>query len=512
MNVALILAGLLAGSYTMFMQGIIGTTPSDAVSAPMKLDEYLKTVKNLPRWHRELMAKNHILKVFRSQNGTVKTFEYIPLEFVLQVGDQIQIDTNKPAYKAELDQKTSAAKDYAFVATPGPSDVYLQYSKDVLELSHTVELTKFQSDTTLLFTLEQFAEKLQDDEKVVGPVRNVIVASHAHWSGMLLFDADFSGEPVSYEKVSSPDLAANLRVPDEAFQPRSAGSSKPMLIFKGCEFGQATAFLKKLHQIINPKTRLYAPLHWIGVGADSGSNDRYEYMGQRFFLQSKSLLTRSELLQRFHQLKMKDLRNNAIPNNRWDQGWPSDTALYRSPGFTFSVPARGVKHPAISGSGVSIPEHPININLVAFWCFRPRFQLSLSTNVTQSAFNANKIKALKDTLAARPDKIDDELTPAHPFPIWVRFRFHPVDSSRNAAVAAQQAWVDSLDWSNLSYSGGSGSARIQGIGACFLYELVVPICDSQGRLLLNYYAKAAPNNPVMEHLPLTDPTYWQFVE
>lgn len=507
MNAALMLAGVLAADFSLFMQGLAATTVPGSVRTPMPLGEYLKTEHRLPRWHRELMQKHNLFTVQRTQNGTARTFNMVFLDFALEVGDTVLLDLSKQSYQTELQQFAAEAKEYAFAPPMSLGDAYVQRGKEILAIQKAVDISITISDTLLTFTLEQFVEGLREHQLVVGPVRNVIVVSHAHWSGQLLLYSDWSARLVSYESVSA--LAAELALPDEVFQPRPAGN-KPLLIFKGCEAGQATPFLRKLHETLNPRTRLYAPKHWIATAAEQGTENRYEFMGQKFFHRSKVSLRRDMIIQKFQGAGLKDVRGNPIPHNRWNTGWPTDPSLYPDGSFLIKVPLKGAKQPAIKWGGVELPEGPLTGDFVNLGCFKIDLNIGLNTALTKEAYERDKIKALKDTLAALPPDVNDPFSKAHPFPWWVRFRFHPADASDAASKKAQSDWIDSLNWT-LTFESRGGSNRIVGAGIGYIYELVVPILDPQGRLLVNYYAKDAPANPVREDLRLDDRTYWESV-
>jgi hypothetical protein len=496
-----ILADLIDGNFQAFMQDLAGALPG-AVTGPMKLGEYLETVLHRPRWDRELIIFRRIIKVSRVQNGQQLTFVPTANDFPLVDGDRVDIIIN-PDYTS--DRGKLAAKDYGFVPIPNQGDAFLGFSRDVMALAGVVELTKSDPTRTITFTFEQFADELMNDELVTGPVRNAIVYTHASWSGQLLFSADFGGEAISYEKIDQMAAGGTLHVPDEAFQKVNPGDPKPFIVFGGCEFGQATAFLKKLRETINPNVRVYAPKYWLGVGREDDSKDRYQFMGQRNFIRSKDPLNGAQILSRFHALHIKDRNGNSLPNDLWDTGWPN---IPIQPGsFVRAWAPHGIKFPAVNGSGGALPEHTITTNLVTLWCFHADFQLDLATTVSKGAFDQNAVQALVNTVTARAPNAEDALTDAHPFPFYRRFRFIPTEGSAAAIKKAQTDWINSLKW-DLTYADrGGGTGRISGIGRSFLYELVTPIVNNK-TLLINYYADGAQNNPVVGDLTLDQTDFW----
>jgi hypothetical protein len=521
-------AALLDGRFDLFMQDLLGSaSPAGRqATAAMRLDVYLLGPPfSLSAWQQDLLLRHRRITVTRKlADGRLTTFrESLDLSFMLNtpsgVTDWVDIDFRDAAYQQELDALAAGAKDYAFVAPHDLDDMLLVTEEAIQQSKGVVVFGQSSLVETATTTLEQFIEKLRTSERVAGPARHLVVISHAHWIGELDFAANVVSrtESMSYENVVRNERLPSqpLHVPDGSLDPRTSASPTPCIVFTGCEIGHARKYLERLRKVLNPSLRLYGPKYWFAAGrTDEGEG--FEFMGQPLIVSSKNPLDRAGLIEALKNLHASYVGGDAIRDDEWEslvppEPWDTDDEWF----ITRRI---DVRMPAIDTSAGRIDARALSLDCAALWktyisptAIRCRFVLD--TRLTEQQVLQDPVLAWRNAVKAVPDNPANPLSIAHEFPAWERFRFPAADGTRQAANAAIDRWIDSLNWDVTYTTDDLDKHRLRAEGEGYKYVFTIPIARpgsgalAHRDLVVNYYV-GSQSGPVREDLKITNTDFW----
>src|SRR4051812_48978402 len=163
MNVPLVLAALLTGSFEAFMQGLAGAPPADAVSAPATVQGYLSATRGLATWHVDLLIRRGRVSVQRNNSALAN----VRWDTQLAIGDLVSLDETGVDYDTAY--RAVPAKTYAMVAPHDETDHHLSTLAAILERRGAVDLSVFDPGETQITTLAEFARQVAIDHRVTGP-------------------------------------------------------------------------------------------------------------------------------------------------------------------------------------------------------------------------------------------------------------------------------------------------------------------------------------------------------
>jgi hypothetical protein len=481
-------AALLRGSFEEFMLGIAGAQPADVVQAPGTLEHYLHIERGLAKWHVDLLVRHLCVSVVR---GSTR-LNSVQWDFALRTDDRVLLDESGAAYQAAY--RTVPAKTYAMVAQHDTSDAQLHNVSNILDARGAIVLSDFHAAESIVSNLSEFLAHVRTDLRVTGPVRDLVIGSHAGWGGLLSFKTDvMQDSPVTtYETVDA--VASSLAIPDDSFLPRPNPDPGRRIVFLGCDAGDSKPLLARLRQAINPQTPVLAPKHWWGTGYVG--SDMIEFVAVAHRVISPQELSRADLIGKLQALGARDANDDLVPANRWDEWVP--------PMQNVPVDSRwrenlfvSVKLPEIRFPGHVIPQvnsHSVRGELVYKPVSFP--PCSLSTNLSQAAFDADRLQALKDAITSLAPDPRNPFTRAHPYPWWERCQVLPPPNPSAAQMKATiERWIDLFDLWPERVVDADGDVVITVGGVAHAYTLAVPGTDRHGFLFVNYYS-ALPDAPV----------------
>jgi hypothetical protein len=486
MKIMLALAALLRGSFDEFMLGLAGAPPADAVLEPTTVEPYLHDQRGLATWHIDLLVRNGCVAVDRGETRHLGML----WDCALHTGDRVVLVSNA-AFEAAY--KAVPAKTYAMVAMHHSTDKHLNRLGQIFAARGAVNLSEFEPDETVIDSLSTFVRHVRDDRRVTGPVRDIVVGSHAGWNGSLSLTADpMQADAVvtSYESVDA--AASSLVLTKDTFLPRPNPDPGRRIVFLGCDAGDAKPLLTRLRQAIDPETPVLGPKHWWGTMYVNDREDMIEFLGVAHIVLSPKKLARDEIIAELGNGKRYDANDDEIDASAWDnwlpllddvpgnKQWKRENLLEVTlPPVTFGTTTL----PRVTG-------FPTPIFMYHFYGQLPK--PSIATTISQQAFNADPTKALKGAITSLAPDPRDPFTTAHPFPWWERFRVRP---PRNPTAAQMKAtierWVDLFFIHPERIVDADGNVTITAEGIVDVYVLVVPATDPNGNLFVNYY----PNIP-----------------
>jgi hypothetical protein len=481
-------AALLRGSFEEFMLGFAGTQPADVVQAPGTIEHYLHIERGLAKWHVDLLVRHLCVSVVR---GSTR-HNSVQWDFALRTDDRVLLDESGAAYQAAY--RAVPAKTYAMVARHDASDAHLHNVSNILDERGAIVLSDFHAAETIVSNLSEFLAHIRTDHRVTGPVRDLVIGSHASWGGRLYFETDvMQDSPVTtYETVDA--VASSLAIPDDSFLPRPNPDPGRRIVFLGCDAGDSKPLLARLRQAINPQTPVLAPKHWWGTGYVG--SDMFEFVGVAHMVYSPQELSRADLISKLQALGARDANDDLVPANQWDEWVPPMQNVPVNIGWRENLFV-SVKLPEIRFPGHIIPQ--VNAHDVQGHLFHWRGKFppcSLSTNLSQAAFDAAPFQALKDAITSLAPDPRNPFTRAHPYPWWERFRVLPPPNPTAAQMKATiERWIDLFVLWPQRVVDADGDVVITADGVTDVYVLVVPGTDRNGFLFVNYYS-TLPNAPV----------------
>jgi hypothetical protein len=516
------LAALLEGSYEGFMAAVTGASPS-AVPRRMSLASYLTGERRFPLWQQKLFMDHAIVDVERrSPDGSSTRIPQVRLDSMLEAGDKVVLREDDAAYRAALRAKAVAAVDYALLAARDDSDDFLNFERLLLDRRGAVVLTDQDfPGSGEARSLEDFVVNVGRGSPLDPAIRDLHLISHASPYFSLQFPLalpapDLEGSAVagvgtvSWESIERDP--AKLRVADEYLLPAAVRASEPPRLFlRACEMGRAPLLLEKLRQAMNPRLRVHAPMHYLGVqtvgrdplgGGLFAFQDYFEYMCQVHWIAAGGDLTRDQLLEALRTGgPRKDADNADILPAAWSalvppEPWDPEQVHVASIRLSFQMPEfrlpDNTRIPSFAG------EFPIG----GMFRFRLDKNFSVPTTATRAEFDVNPKEAVRAALHAHPNPRSN-LSPSHSFPVWRRFRVESLDDFVDTFVSAP------------TYNAAAG--RIDARCTSVLYGVLLPVLASgiapvNGRrtLAVNYYPDGS-KTPAVELMKLTDTKFWATV-
>jgi hypothetical protein len=495
----LTVALILLGRYADFMAAI-AAIPGPRVPRAMTLRQYLDEVAHLPRWKQRLLLRNGAVRIQTTPPDGGSPGPITNPDHVLSQDDVVEYDETNSAYVSELMPRIANAKDYAFVPPHDDDDRFMIFMKELQERKGATVLANTDIEPTA--TLEQFVENIGKDDGVPGPPRNLVIVSHAHFTGQLGFSPTIAAaaeeQPLltTYETI---DLAPErLNVPDEYLKDRKGENVPPTLVFTGCDIGNAEPFLKKLRNVMNPRFRVYAPKHWFGGARTPDQELYFEYMAKSFYVHSPSPLLRAGLILALKALPSKDRKDvwdDDIPDSAWE-GWVPPEPWPTTMGFVKEHPIEIVM-PRLTLGTRTFPERTANLP-GELYIFNADLKGSVPTTVPKSVFDSNAVLALRQTVASLGSGY--KLSDLHLFPLSKRFRLGSADE-----LISQTNW----DPAGFRYETTSGGNRLHARGTAFKYCLLVPITERRPsrKVVANYYLAGSPE-PIRNDLGFDKTRFW----
>lgn len=497
---AILLATLLEGDLGAFAAGLVAAGPT-TVPRDMDLKTYLDEAR-CPRWKQKLLLLYERVQITRKQpDGSLAAPETAHSSAdLLRAGDMVDANDQPQgnAFDAEYDGARDGARDYAFAPDDDPWDPFLALTQTLYSRSGAEMFSRQRGEATL----QDFVHAIRHSETTEGPPRNLVLISHAHWSGQLEFAPTSSSDPgtfFTFEDIAS--IGPALQLPKEYLEPRTNANTPARLIFTGCAFGQAEPFLKKLRDAINPKLAAIAPKFMFGIAKVDGKQVYFEYMAKPYTLYSKKTMTRAELIAELIRLGLKDAHTDAVKPGEWDDWVPAEPWPAPAEYFYFE---QQLFRTTLWFSTIEEEMPPVNVS------------------VNQATFEADKIPIFKAAVAALPPNPLVLLSAACPFPWWKRFGLDDANKM-----------IDALDWQFVYTAGsGGGASTVVATAIGYRYSLLVPIVlrdqtkpYKRRRVLGNYYGPGPigsghvlqvedyplPKLPLAAH-PASNTKYWAAIE
>ena len=138
---------------------------------------------------------------------------------------------------------------------------------------------------------------LSQDAAVTGPIRDLMVGTHAAAAGSIAVKAT-AGEVahIQFERLEKAVADRNLIVKSELLQPRPKDASQkdipPRFVIRGCAVGAALPYLRKFKEALGGSLEVVAPKfeHAIGAYSNPGAEALYEFLAYEFFLNRPTAL------------------------------------------------------------------------------------------------------------------------------------------------------------------------------------------------------------------------------
>lgn len=497
----IVLANLLENGFQGFLAGIPGTSPY-AVTHNTTPRAYLDE-KKFPRWYQRLLFRyDRITVAVKPLNGDPGDLEpVLDSSMPLPRGSLIRVDEtlSDDEYTMMFEEAREGARDYVLdteKTDPDDSD-YVDPFLNMVSAFHGLSGAYVFGGKDEPTTLQEFIRLVGHSDIAETPPRNLIVSTHAHWSGQLDFaptsSAVDAGQSFTYEDIGR--LAAELKLDDKYLEPRSPKNKPSLLIFTGCAFGQSEPFLRKLRDTINPRLAVVAPLYFYGIGRKKNEERiLFEYMSKPYTIYSKAALSRDELISKLKLKNFRDVYQVPIKDREWD-GW---------------VPFEPWEERWI--------ERPPTV----LWYSKFKVPLqSVPVSVDRLTFEQAPERHFKNGIATLGADSTHMLSAAYPFPWWKRFGFDDANKM-----------VDELSWRYQFNEDQSEGNTVDAIASAHRYSVLVPIVEksskpyAQRRLLWNLYdlrSGGPGREPIIEDLPLpkfplrpsTDPRkprFWNAIE
>ena len=120
--------------------------------------------------------------------------------------------------------------------------------------------------------LKEFIDMLAQDTKVSGPIRDLMIGTHASGSGSIALRA-VAGEDahIQFERLEKAVTDKNLFIKAGLLQPRpkdpkSQADMPARFVIRGCAVGVAMPFLKKFKEALGSTVEVVAPKYEHAIG------------------------------------------------------------------------------------------------------------------------------------------------------------------------------------------------------------------------------------------------------
>jgi hypothetical protein len=240
------------------------------------------------------------------------------LEFRLRSGDRVIIpDVLPAAYEQALAAiPETEYRDYAFV--PGTTSFENQMRVVCSQRPQTIVL-----GVTPMNSVEGFMRMLRTSPDIAGPVRDLLICSHANPEGRLILAFQTQSTAagyVSYEELEGLCSSGVVRVPQEARLPRprtTSGVRQMQVHVRGCRIGRSVPYLEKLRQALDVPM-VTAPLFFHHPCAMDTPLGFGEYLEYSFEVYSRDrIATKSALVDAYVAQEHRTVDGAPITGDVW---------------------------------------------------------------------------------------------------------------------------------------------------------------------------------------------------
>jgi hypothetical protein len=440
------------------------------------------------QWRIPILINNGGVKVF--QAGTKRELPLNGLKTRVSAGDTVRVVTPPPKPCADALQKEANTnfRDYAIVPGTTPYDNSM---KDYLKARPQTVLINNPS----MMTLDGFLSGIATSDEFIFPIRYLMVASHASFSGsfhITISAATRIEQSISYETLEEAVVKKYLVVDMDLMQPRPAGAGAAQLRLLGCSVGAQAPYMKKFKEALGGQITLIAPKFLALPDKIANPPGPNVYLGYDFTLHSPTAVKDRKTLLALYDArstaaeKNKDSRftlrsGKRVPRKSWDDWVPRNILYYRYSSF-----GKKLKEPPFLLSPVTLPV--IKTGALA----RRRFLLNEGEPLYLDPFTSKpqelSIQLAKDTgnladrKAAMRKFLESSSTlynPAHLFPFYVRRGYNTMDE-----------FMDGWDW---QFKYDKAKKILNSTPVRYEYRIWQPITTEPGNeLIMNYYPSNIP--------------------
>lgn len=271
------IAARRAGTYPT-----LDAVPDFVVDHRTHLDVFLRR-KGVQQWRVPILASKGGVEVFRGQGGPRVTLKGEGTR--LEQDDIVRIVTPVPkACSAALQHEADTNwRDYAIAPGVTPFDKRV---RKFLELRTRTILIDTDADPSMA-NLQGFLKGMATSDKIVHPIRDLVVVGHASGVSGAFKIALTAGaaDHVYYEDLVDAVKAKTLNVDMSLFDPRPKGETGvPFVRLLGCAIGRVAPYMKKLKEALGNKIVVVAPNHLLRVASLPPAELAYMAYGFRVFL------------------------------------------------------------------------------------------------------------------------------------------------------------------------------------------------------------------------------------
>lgn len=445
------------------------------VDGSTRLDRFLRT-RGVQAWRIPILLASGGIQAFRGRT----VISPLAADTRLQGNDVVRLRDPPPASALAALQREadSNARDLAFVPGATAFDTMMQ------RLMQTRTATVLFADP-LVDSLRGFVAALGRSERVLNPIRHLLLGSHANAEGLLFMKLDvLAAAHITYEDLEAAVRGRSLVIDPHLLEPRPHDASGAPLsakvLIRGCRIGRAPAYLRKLKEALGNQLPVIAPKHFHVVSRQTQPAGFSEYMNYGFGLvRPAAFRNRADAVSAFSAGGFTRIDGSAVPARSWAEWIPS--AIRR----TSEVHARLVS--PITGA---------RERFTGQFRVHPRTLLDREGSVAVAAdpgTAAARKQAVRDDLVAREPRYQS----THAFPEYVRYGHATMDE-----------FMDSWTW-QFRYDAARhllyyNATRVE-------YTVVQPISDpANNRVFLNYYPIGS-GVPVIEQLDLADARFFETV-
>jgi hypothetical protein len=441
------------------------------------------------KWRIPILVAKGGVKVLEA--GTRRELPLKGEDTLLGAGDTVRILTPMPKACLDALQREADAnwRDYAIV--PGDTG-FDKLMKEFLQYrTRTVLIT-----SPLLHTLDGFLHGVSTSDEIVHPIRYLLIAGHASFSGS--FKIAMSTSPADakflhYEDLEDAVKKKTLIVDTEPMMPRPKGSGDPQVRLFGCTIGGQAPFMRKFKEALGGKVVLIAPKFLVFVDTLAKPRGPLAYMGYDFSVyltapvkDQKALISAMEAKSKL-AAKNKDPRfllrsGKAVPPASWKAWLPKNPN--KSPYSRLGKLLREKEGPLKEKNWVTLPVFRGRSNAQRRFVYNEKavfFQVGPGPKPTPVTIplpkNTGKVEDWKKEVRSRLEKTDRRFDPKHPLPLFVRLGYASMDE-----------FMDGWDW---QFQYDDKRKQLSFFPVRYEYRLWQPITTEPGNeLIMSYYPKA----------------------
>lgn len=289
--------------------------------------EWVLGVHGLQPWRAGYLIQCGQISVKR--NGAAIDLKVDGAATALFRGDELKVDDPPPAPCPGQLAKVGAAgafRDYAMVSIAlGPTDKHIPRLERFYDLrGQTIRLKPPDA------ALKAFIEMLARDAAVAGPIRDLMVGTHAAAAGSIAVKPTASEiAHIQFERLEKAVADRNLIVKPELLQPRPKDANQrdvpARFVIRGCAVGAALPYLRKFKEALGGAVEVVAPKfeHAIGEYANPHAHGLYEFLAYEFFLsRPKPLATDQDIVAAFIAEGLLHYDGKPIEAKTWAQWIP----------------------------------------------------------------------------------------------------------------------------------------------------------------------------------------------